>query len=233
MSNEVSLFAKGGLPPVDMNAYKQALKATASASKAALGGLPFLRLLRDGTWVYGADSTEVEEKSLWALNSFSMALGWIAWGDEGSKDEGTVMGEEMARIGEPPIQRGNLPDVGAEWTPCVSFDLLCISGEDKGTTVRYKSNSVGGRRAFSDMLQLVSSAMDDGSGKCIPIVELDCDSYPHKKYGKIYTPIFDVKKWVMPDATELGGTSAPAVEEKQAPAAPQTADEGTVRRRRR
>lgn len=232
MSNEISLFAKGGLPPVDMTVYKQAMKATAAASKAALGGLPFLRLLRDGMWVYGAESTEVEEDSLWAVNSFSMALGWIAWGDEGSKDEGTVMGEEMARIGEPPIQRGNLPDVGAEWTPCVSFDLMCITGEDKGTTVRFKSNSVGGRRAFSDMLQLVSAAMDDGSGKCIPIVALDSDSYAHKKYGKIYTPIFDVKKWVMPDASELGGAPAAAVEEKPQPKE-QPAAEATVRRRRR
>lgn len=227
MSSEVSLFAKGGLPPVDMNAYKQSLKAMASASKASQGGLPFLRLLRDGEWVYGADNTEVEEGSLWAINSFSMSLGWIAWGREGSKEEGTVLGEQLARADEPPVLRANLPDVEAEWTPCVSFDLMCATGEDKGTLVRFKTNSVGGRRAFSDMLQLVAAAMDDGTGQCIPIVALDSDSYPHKKYGKIYTPLFDVKKWVMPDATEIGGTAATAVEEQPAAAA-----ESAVRRRR-
>lgn len=225
MSNEISLFAKGGLPPVDMNAYKQSLKAMASASKASQGGLPFLRLLRDGLWVYGADNTEVEEGSLWAVNSFSMSIGWIAWGNEGSKEEGTVLGEMLARADELPVSRSALPDVGAEWTPCVSFDLMCATGEDKGTLVRFKSNSVGGRRAFSDLLQLVSAAMDDGTGKCIPIVKLDADSYPHKKYGKIYTPIFDIKKWVMPDASDLGTAPAEAVEE-------QPAAESTVRRRR-
>lgn len=225
MSNEISLFAKGGLPPVDMNAYKQSLKAMASASKASQGGLPFLRLLRDGLWVYGADNTEVEEGSLWAVNSFSMSIGWIAWGNEGSKEEGTVLGEMLARADELPVSRSALPDVGAEWTPCVSFDLMCATGEDKGTLVRFKSNSVGGRRAFSDLLQLVSAAMDDGTGKCIPIVKLDADSYPHKKYGKIYTPLFDIKKWVMPDASDLGTAPAEAVEE-------QPAAESTVRRRR-
>ena len=205
MSNEISLFAKGGLPPVDMNAYKQSLKAMASASKASQGGLPFLRLLRDGLWVYGADNTEVEEGSLWAVNSFSMSIGWIAWGNEGSKEAGTVLGEMLA--------------------PCVSFDLRCATGEDKGTLVRFKSNSIGGRRAFSDLLQLVAAAMDDGTGKCIPIAKLDADSYPHKKYGKIYTPLFDIKKWVMPDASDLGTAPAEAVEE-------QPAAESTVRRRR-
>lgn len=227
MSNEISLFAKGGLPPVDMNAYKQSLKAMASASKASQGGLPFLRLLRDGLWVYGADNTEVEEGSLWAVNSFSMSIGWIAWGNEGSKEAGTVLGEMLARADELPVPRSALPDVGAEWTPCVSFDLMCATGEDKGTLVRFKSNSIGGRRAFSDLLQLVAAAMDDGTGKCIPIAELTADSYPHKKFGKIYTPIFDIKKWVMPDASDLGTAPAKAVEEQPAAAA-----ESTVRRRR-
>jgi hypothetical protein len=67
--------------------------------------------------------------------------------------------------------------------------------------------------------------MDDGTGKCIPICELNADSYPHKKYGKIYTPLFDIKRWVMPDASDLGTAPAKAVEE-QPPA------ESTVRRRR-
>jgi hypothetical protein len=233
MSNAISLFAKGGLPPVDVNAYKQAVKATSAALRSATGGMPFLRLMRDGEWVYGADNTAVEENSLWAINTFSMSIGWIAWGAEGTKQEGTVLGEQMTLIGEPPISAGSLPDVGAEWTSQVQFDLMCATGEDKGTIVRYKTNSVGGRRAFSDLLQLVSNAMDDGSGKCIPIAELSQDSYPHKKYGKIYTPVFDVKTWVMPDAEELGGAPAKqAAEETPKADAQQAAPEGTVRRRR-
>ena len=147
-----------------------------------------------------------------------------------------VLGEQMARVGEPPIQRGALADVGSEWTPCVSFELVCLTGEDKGVNVLYKTNSVGGRRAFADMMQLVAAAMDDTEGKCVPVVNLDCDSYPHKKYGKIYTPIFDIKKWVMPDAGELGGapakeptaTSVAAVQDKT-----EAAEEAPVRRRRR
>lgn len=229
MSTQLSLFSKGGLPPADVNAYKQSLKAMSTAAKSSLGGLPFLRMGKDGEWVYGADNTEVEENSLWAVNPFSMSLGFIAWGTGAA--EGTVLGEQMARVGEMPVQRGNLPEVGSEWTPCCAFELVCLIGEDKGTHVLYKTNSVGGRRAFSDMMQLIAAAMDEPEGKCVPIVVLDADSYPHKKYGKIYTPIFDVKKWVMPDATELGGAPAQQVEEQAAPAAAE--ETGTVRRRRR
>lgn len=234
MSNAISLFSKGGLPSVDVNAYKQSLKAAASAAKSSLGGLPFLRMGKDGEWVYGADNTEVEEGSLWAVNPFSMKMGFIAWGPEGSASEGTVLGEQMALINDDPIQRGNLPDVGGEWTPCVSFELVCLNGEDKGTHTLFKTNSVGGKRAFADMMQLIAAAMDDPEGKCVPIIQLDCDSYPHKKYGKIYTPVFDVKKWVMPDAEELGGAPAKQ-EEKAAPAASDQTqpEEGAVRRRRR
>jgi hypothetical protein len=232
MSNELSLFSKGGLPPADVNAYKQSLKAMSSAAKSSLGGLPFLRMGKDGEWVYGADNTEVEENSLWAVNPFSMSLGFIAWGT--GAQEGTVLGEQMARVGEVPVQRGNLQDVGAEWTPCCSFEMVCLNGEDKGTHVLYKTNSVGGRRAFADMMQLIAAAMDDAEGKCVPILNLDCDSYPHKKYGKIYTPIFDIKKWVMPDAQELGGAPVEVEPSKvEAKASTQPAEEGTVRRRRR
>lgn len=240
-TNQIALFAAGGLPTVDMNAFKQSVKAASSALKQTMGGVPFLRMGKDGLWVYGADSTEVEEGSLWAINPFSMEMGYIAWGEEKSKDAGTVMGRSMALLTETPIQRGSLPDVGADWSPCVGFTLMCISGEDKGTLVKYETNSVGGRNAFADMLQLVSKAAEDGTGKVVPLVELDSDSYPHKKYGKIYTPIFGVKSWVMPDAKELGGNGGaspakaeaakaePQQEEKAA--APQ--QEGAVRRRRR
>lgn len=231
MSTELSLFSKAGLPAVDVNAYKQSLKAAATAAKSTLGGLPFLRMGKDGEWVYGADNTDVEEGSLWAINPFSMSMGFIAWGPEGSATEGTVLGEQMAVIGQPPVQRGNLPDVGGEWTPCCSFELVCLTGEDKGTNVLYKTNSVGGRRVFADVMQLVAAAMDDPEGKCVPVVNLDCDSYAHKKYGKIYTPVFDIKKWVMPDAQDLGGAPAQQ-EEKAAPPAQNDAD-GPVRRRRR
>lgn len=232
MSNVVSLFAKGGLPTVDMTAYKSAVKSAERALKSATGGLPFLRMGKDGSWVYGAENTEIEDSSLWAINPFSMSMGFIAWGAQGSRDEGTVLGEKLSLLTEPPVQRGTLEDVGAEWTPCVAFDLMCLNGEDKGVMVKYKTNSVGGKRAFSDMLQLVSAAMDDAEGKCVPIVTLDADSYPHKKYGKIYTPVFNVKKWVMPSDSELGGAPEQAQEEKAPAEAQPQEQQPTVRRRR-
>lgn len=236
MSNQIALFAKGGLPTADMTHFKKSVVAAGNALRQVTGGTPFLRMQKDGTWVYGSDNTEVEEGSLWAINTFSMELGYIAWGEQGSRDEGTVLGRKMALIGEGrPVERGELPDVGAEWSPCVGFMLMCISGEDKGTVVKYETNSVGGRNAFSDLFQLVQKAVEEGSDKLIPVVELDSDSYPHKKYGKIYTPLFAVKKWTMPDAAELGGggSPAPAKTEPQEEKAAPVEQQETVRTRRR
>lgn len=242
MSQEISLFTAAGLPGVDTLTFKKALQRTQQSQASRLGGLPFLRMGKDGLWVYGAENTEVEEGSLWAINIWSMQVGFIAWGAQGTREEGTVLGEQLASIAAAePVLMQNLPDVGVPWSECNAFDLLCISGEDKGTTVKFKTNSVGGKRAFNDLLKVVYAALDDGSGKVVPIVELDSDNYQHPKYGKIYTPVFTIKKWVMPDDKELGGAGAPPAaasaekappkEEKSAAPAQQQAD-GAVRRRR-
>ena len=31
-------------------------------------------------------------------------------------------------------------------------------------------------------------------------MELECDSYQHKKYGEIFYPVLDVKRWISIDA---------------------------------
>ena len=56
------------------------------------------------------------------------------------------------------------------------------------------------------------------------------DHYTHKSYGRIYTPSFDIQKWIGLDGPE----AAPAAAEPEAKAAP-AADapvEGGRRRRR-
>lgn len=204
MSN-IAAFKAAGLPAVPMSQFKAAAKAAASAARsiASSGGL-FLRLGRDGLWVYGPDSVEVQEGSQWAINPYSMAMGFCAWGKDKTPQAGKLLGERMALFTDPPVTPGMLHDVGVEWSPQVQFDAICLTGEDVGTGVRYKAPSVGGRRAFAGITDEVSRHAD-GDGLIVPVVVFGVDSYQHKTYGKTYVPVFEVAKWLAPDDTSLGG----------------------------
>jgi hypothetical protein len=58
------------------------------------------------------------------------------------------------------------------------------------------------------------------------MVRLKKDHYSHKSYGKIYTPVFEVVKWVGLDAQPTEGDTEEAVEDEVA------AEEAPRRRRR-
>jgi hypothetical protein len=70
-------FAKAGLPAV--TSLSTALRAIENDVGAV--GSAILKMDRTGHWVFGADQTEVEDGSLWAVNPFSFVHGYIAWGD--------------------------------------------------------------------------------------------------------------------------------------------------------
>jgi hypothetical protein len=57
----------------------------------------------------------------------------------------------------------------------------------------------------------------------VPVVRLKKEHYQHKSYGRIFTPVFDLVKWIGMDAEAAGET----VEEADAPV-----DEAPRRRRR-
>ena len=90
MSN-LTVFKSAGLPAV------QSLAANLRKLEADVGGagVVILKMDRTGHWVFGADQTEVEGGSHWAVNPFSFVHGFIAWGD------GEVLGERMASVSDP------------------------------------------------------------------------------------------------------------------------------------
>lgn len=185
----------------------------------------FLRLSKGGFFVYGADDTEVEEDSFWAVNPSSFALGYIAWPAQGT---GKPLGEEMRSITDDPIAESTLPQVGGQWVQQVAMQLVCLTGEDTGTQVVYKASSKGGINGYNDFLNVVLEHLsaNPGDANIVPVITLQSDSYKHQTYGKIFTPVFKLEKWVsmdsMPTADDLGGEDdapieEPKVEEKPAP----------------
>lgn len=197
MSNEISKFAGAGLPSV------QSLASSLRKIEADVGptGMVIIKMDRAGHWVYGADQTEVEDGSLWAVNPFSFVHGYIAWGD------GVVLAEKMVPVAEPLPETGPAPE-GAKrgWEMQIGMSLACTNGEDEGMQVRYTVTSVGGKRAVQGLALAIADQADKNPDKPVPLVELKKEHYQHKSYGRIHTPVFNIVDWKSLD----GDNSVPA-----------------------
>ena len=214
MSNIVN-FGSGNLPSV--TSLTTALRSIETEIGPA--GTVILKMDKTGHWVFGADQTEIEDDSQWAINPFSFVHGFIAWGD------GEVLGEKMTSVSQPlPELDAAPPNAKKGWESQVGMSLKCISGEDKGMEARYTTTSVGGKRAVQALAVAIATQVEKDQSKPVPIVELGKEHYTHKSYGRIYTPVFAIKEWVSMDveADTAEVEEAPAIE---APAA-------TTRRRR-
>ena len=209
--NEVTKFGGSNLPSV---------KSLAAALRSVSGpsNMVIIKCDKTGHWVFGAESLEIEDDSLWAVNPFSFVHGYIAWG------EGEVLAEKMVSVNEPLPEIGPAP-AGAEkgWEVQVGMTLACTNGHDEGLQARYSATSVGGKRAVNALGMAIAEQVDKDPSKPVPVVSLKSQHYMHKKYGKIYAPIFDIVKWVSMDAT----SAEEDAEEAEAPA------EDAPRRRRR
>jgi len=214
MSNELSKFGGAGLPSV--KSLASALRSIESSGGA--GGMAILKMDKTGHWVFGADQTEVEDDSLWAVNPFSFVHGYIAWGD------GEVLAETMVSVSKPlPELDAAPPSAKRGWEMQIGMTLACTNGEDEGMQVRYSVTSVGGKRAVQGLAVAIAEQVDKDQDKPVPVVRLKKEHYQHKSYGRIYTPVFDIVKWSGMDA-------APAEEDAAEAEAPA---EDAPRRRRR
>jgi len=178
---------------------------------------------KTGHWVFGADQTEVDDGSTWAVNPFSFVHGYIAWGD------GEVLGEKMVSVSQPLPELEEAPPMARKgWETQVGMSMKCLSGEDKGMEVRYTTTSVGGKRSVQALAVAIATQVDTDPKLPVPIVNLEKEHYSHKSYGRIYTPIFKITSWM--SMTDESGTPAEetAVEAEAELAAPVA----TARRRR-
>ena len=196
-------FELANLPPVSSLsvALRQLEKDVGPA------GSVILKMDKRGDWVFGADQTEVDDGTLWAVNPFSFVHGYIAWGD------GEVLGEKMVSVSQPLPEMEAAP-AGAKrgWETQVGMSLKCISGPDNGLEVRYNVTSVGGKRAVQGLAVAIAQQVESDQTKPVPVVMLKRDHYTHKSYGKIYTPVFEIQEWMSMDgkSEEKAEEAAPA-----------------------
>lgn len=213
MSN-ITAFSAAGLPSVSsLSSALRSIETDAGAS-----GMVILKMDKTGHWVFGADQTEVEDDSVWAINPFSFVHGYIAWG------EGVVLAEKMVSVAEPLPETGPAPDAAKRgWEMQIGFTLACTNGEDEGMQARYAATSVGGKKAVQQLAAAIAAQVDKDQNKPVPMVELKKEHYQHKTYGRIFTPVFDIVDWA-----SLSGDTAPSDAEPEV-----AADEPEAPRRRR
>jgi hypothetical protein len=187
MSNNIVTFAGANLPSVkDLSTALRSIEAEIGPA-----GTVIIKMDKTGHWVFGADQTEIEDESTWAINPLSFVHGYIAWGD------GEVLGEKMVSVSQPlPELEPAPPNAKKGWETQVGMSIKCISGEDKGLEARYTTTSVGGKRSVQTLAVAIAAQVDKDQSKPVPIVMLGKEHYTHKSYGRIFTPVFDIQEWV-------------------------------------
>lgn len=196
-------FSGAGLPSPE--ALRVSMQNTANETRSL--GMPIIKLDRTGAWCFGAEAEEVEKDSRWAVNPYSFMHGVIAWGD------GEVLAEHMVSVSEPMPDFGNPPEDSPKgWQKQYAFFMRCVSGEDEGMDVRYNTLSVGGKRAVAELSGAIAAQVDKDPSRFVPVVVLRAESYKHRSYGRIFTPVFDIVEWVSVEPSDH-------TTEKQAPEA--------------
>lgn len=198
----MSTFSLANLPAV--TTLSTALRALEQGAGTA--GVVILKMDKTGHWVFGADQTEVEDDSTWAVNPFSFVHGFIAWGD------GEVLGEKMTGVQNPLPELDAAPSSAKRgWETQIGMSLKCLNGDDKDMEARFTTTSVGGKKAVQALGVAIATQVEKDQTKPVAIVRLKKDHYVHKSYGRIYTPVFEIVEWASMDGES--DEAAPAVEE--------------------
>ena len=233
-----------------------ALKSGLSNVRAAIpsaGGVPFLKMGKDGKWTYGSDDVEVASDQVFAANPMGIQHGWIAWKEreQDSKEPAQLLGERMVPMFQDKPALEDLPAViGGKWSSQLAIPMKGVGGDDNGVEVLYKVNSIGGNNACAALIDEIIQQVALGVAEVVPLFTLGNDTYKHPAYGKLYTPEFDITGWVTMDGpaadktaqavTSTGGSAeaeatlaeAPVAATAEVGAAPAEPEAGTRRRRR-
>lgn len=244
MTNEVTTAKQTGLGA--LGALKTGL-ANVRTKLPEIASSPYLRLLKDGDWVFGQEDNAVAKGAEAVINPLSIKHGYSCWtnrqpGEGKNENLGEIMvGLNAALPAMHELEQKIDPQTGrpAPWKDQMSVDVKFLGGKHKGTQVMWKVSSVGGLNAAKGILDAILAKLDEGTPFVCPIVTLDSDSYKHTTYGKTYTPKIEIVGWMDLEGNEEDGEDAPAaelpkpVDEVVKAEEPEEQAEEPVRRRRR
>jgi hypothetical protein len=242
MSNDITTAKQTGLGA--LGALRTGLQ-NVRTKLPEVGGSPYLRLLKDGDWVFGQEDNAIAKGTEAVVNPLSIKHGYSCWTNrQPGQGKNEALGEIMVGLNQPLPMAHELPQhsdpttgMVCPWKDQLSMDIKFINGKHKGTQVMWKVSSVGGLNAARQILDAILTKLDEGTPFVCPIITLDSDSYKHATYGKTYTPKIEVVGWMDLEGNEEDGDSdgAPAdvVEKLVAPEPEPEVVEEPARRRRR
>lgn len=206
MANDLQKFFGGHQLP-DRAKLSDAL-AGFSAAKNALMGKALLRMTKTGSWVFGADSESIKTGTRLIANPASLSSGYVAWWLS------KIEGEHMQPLSMGPVDPNKLTEVnsgsippgkkvasGKGWESQASIDLITQS--DVPLTLIYKTSSMGGMKTLLTLAGEIAFGMSENPARCYPIVEIDVDSYVHKEYGEVFTPMLSIVGWLDAEGKEV------------------------------
>src|SRR4029077_17808620 len=115
------------------------------------------------------------------------------------------------------------PVRGFEYSAQRSFELKCMTGDDEGEEVLYKTASDGGLSAANNFFAQFIARVDVVENRPWPvaIVQLLVTDYDHKKWGQTFKPVFEVTGWANMDGErDTRARGATPIAAKAAAAAP-------------
>lgn len=248
MSNEVTNAKNTGLGA--LSALRSGLTNVRTKLPEA-GGSPYLRLLKDGDWVFGQEDNAVAPGTEAIINPLSIKHGYSSWTNRQPKEGKNILkGEIMVGLNQPLPAMHELDkhadeengDRPCPWKDQIAIDVKFVDGKHKGTQVVFKASSVGGLNAARGVLDAILAKLEEDTEFVCPIIKLSSDSYKHNTYGKTYVPVMEVVGWSNLQGEEEGDEdeATKAVTKKPEPEAEpevETAEAETtdepVRRRRR
>lgn len=184
-TNAVNAFANN--LPANVSDYAAARRALARAATGS--NMPFLKMGKDGVWVYGAEEIIVKPTEEWRVNPFTFRVGVVGWAG------GSKVGEEMYILGEGTVNKAALPEIlsvkqGDGWKDQLSIELVSVTNPD--LVLQFATSSKGGKDAIGKLADALNSHGDDTEH---PIVNCVTTFYIHQQYGKTYTPDFSIVRW--------------------------------------
>lgn len=225
--NEVTKAKNNGVAMLD--SLMSGLTRVKASIPASFGGVPYMRLLKDGTWVVGAENTVLSKGIEVVLNPMSIQSGYSCWTNrKPNEGKNERLGEEMWGINEDKPHSTTLPthhDPRTQdlcvWKDQMAADIKILEGKLKDQQVLYSTTSVGGINAMTDIFDAIMARLKEGSTFVCPILSVNSSFYDHKSYGRTYTPAFEIVGWMDLNGAEdeefEPEAEAPAPEPEPAP----------------
>lgn len=199
MANDVQKFFSGHQLP-DRAKLTDAM-AHLSAAKNTMMGKALLKLTKVGVWVFGADNEKLKPGTVLIGNPASISSGYVAWWQsqiEGEKMQpvhlGPVDPNTLGEVNSGGIPPGKKVASGKGWESQASIDL--ITQAEVPLSMIYKTSSMGGMRALLTLVGEVSYGMSENPQRAFPLIECSVDSYQHKEFGEVFTPVLSIVGWL-------------------------------------